>query len=96
MKNDKVKQITDDLSAVLKEAKSMGCTEVKYFHHIPLENIEIVVKALEIQNKLEKMVAELEKNLSITNSTINLSDDYEQAKYQAHYKCLTHLKEIIS
>ena len=39
-------QIADDLSAVLKEAKSMGCKEVKYFHHIPLENVEIVIKAL--------------------------------------------------
>lgn len=44
------KQIADDLSAVLKEAKSMGCKEVAYFRHIPLQNIETVVKALkEIQ-----------------------------------------------
>ena len=39
-------RIADDLSAVLKEAKSMGCKEVKYFHHIPLGNVEIVVNAL--------------------------------------------------
>lgn len=24
----------------------MGCKEVKYFHHVPLENVEIVIKAL--------------------------------------------------
>ena len=49
MNSEKVKQIAEDLSAVLKESKSMGCTEVKYFYHIPLENVEVVVKALEKQ-----------------------------------------------
>lgn len=43
---EKAKQIADDLSAVLKEAKSMGCKEVKYFHNIPLKNVEIVVESL--------------------------------------------------
>lgn len=47
--NEKVKQIAEDLAAVLKEAKNMGCKEVKYFHNIPLENVEVVVKALEKQ-----------------------------------------------
>ena len=46
---EKVKQIAEDLAAVLKNAKSMGCKEVKYFHNIPLENVEIVVKTLEKQ-----------------------------------------------
>lgn len=41
------KQIADDLSAVLKEAKSMECKEVAYFRNIPLQNVETVVKALE-------------------------------------------------
>lgn len=45
--NEKVKQIAEDLAAVLKEAKNMGCKEVKYFHNIPLENVEIVVESLE-------------------------------------------------
>ena len=44
-------RIADDLSAVLKEAKSMGCKEVKYFHHIPLENVEIAVNALRAYNQ---------------------------------------------
>ena len=39
-------QIADDLSMVLKEAKDMGCTKVKYFYNIPLENVEIVINAL--------------------------------------------------
>lgn len=44
-------QIADDLSKVLKEAKSMGCKEVKYFHHVPLENVEIVINALRAYNQ---------------------------------------------
>ena len=43
-------RIADDLSKVLKEAESMGCKEVKYFHHVPLENVEIVIKALRAYN----------------------------------------------
>lgn len=45
----KEKAICDDLKAVLKEAKRMGCKEVKAFRDIPLENVEIVIKALEMQ-----------------------------------------------
>ena len=63
--SSKANQIADDLSAVLKEAKSMGCKEVKYFHHIPLENVEIVVNALRAYNQgwipcKEKMPKEAE------------------------------------
>lgn len=50
-KDEKAEQIADDLSKVLKEAKSMGCKEVKYFHHIPLENVEIVINALRAYNQ---------------------------------------------
>lgn len=39
-------QIADDLSAVLKEAKAMGCKEVACFRHIPLQNVEIKINAL--------------------------------------------------
>lgn len=50
-KDEKAEQIADDLSKVLKEAKSMGCKEVKSFHHIPLENVEIVINALRAYNQ---------------------------------------------
>lgn len=43
---DLSRQIADDLNAVLEEAKSMGCKDVKYFHNIPLKNVETVIKAL--------------------------------------------------
>ncbi len=44
-----IKQLADDYSAVLKEAKSMGCNEVKALYNIPLKNMEMIVQALEKQ-----------------------------------------------
>ena len=32
---------------VLHEAKSMGCSEIKALHNIPLKNMEMIVQALE-------------------------------------------------
>lgn len=49
--SEKAEQIADDLIAVLKEAKSMGCKEVKCFHHVPLENVEITINALKTYNQ---------------------------------------------
>lgn len=36
-----------DYSRVLQEAKSMGCNKISALYNIPLENMEIIVKALE-------------------------------------------------
>lgn len=44
---EKTRLILEDLKAVVKEAKSMGCKEVKAFNHIPLENIELIIEVLE-------------------------------------------------
>lgn len=59
---------------------------------------DMAIHALEIQEKLQKMVETLENNLShaSTCTVIDMSSEYEQAKYQAHYKCFEHLKEILS
>lgn len=43
------KLIADDLEKVLNEAKSMGCNDVAAFRHIPLENVQTVVTALQKQ-----------------------------------------------
>lgn len=45
----KEKMLLEDLNAVLKEAKSMGCTEVRRFENIQLEKLEVIVNALEKQ-----------------------------------------------
>lgn len=67
-------RIADDLSAVLKEAKSMGCKEVKYFHHVPLENVEIVIKALRIYNG--KYDSELIEKIKFAIEASNTNDNY--------------------
>lgn len=43
------KQLVDDYSAVLKEAKSMGCDKIGALYNIPIENMELIVWALEKQ-----------------------------------------------
>lgn len=42
-------QITEDYNAVLNEAKSMGCNNIKALYNIPLDNMELIVNALEKQ-----------------------------------------------
>ena len=41
------KMIAEDYKAVLHEAKSMGCNNIKALYHIPLKNMELIIKALE-------------------------------------------------
>lgn len=61
---DKIKQLADDYAAVLKEAKSMGCNEIRALYNIPLENMELIVQALETIKKLSdrKMATEVLEN----------------------------------
>lgn len=42
-------QIAEDYNAVLNEAKSMGCKNIRALYNIPLYNMELIVKALEKQ-----------------------------------------------
>lgn len=49
----KTELICEDLKKVVKEAKVMGCKEVRSFTHIPIENVEIVIEALEMKSKYE-------------------------------------------
>lgn len=61
---NKIKQLADDYAAVLKEAKSMGCNEIRALYNIPLENMELIVHALETVKKLSdrKMTTEVLEN----------------------------------
>ena len=47
-------QIAEDYKAVLENAKQMGCKDVRALYNIPLENMELIVQALEKQIKKEK------------------------------------------
>ena len=42
-------KIAEDYNAVLNEAKSMGCKNIRALYNIPLNNMELIVKALEKQ-----------------------------------------------
>lgn len=41
------KAIAEDYKAVLHEAKSMGCNNIRALYNIPLKNMELIIKALE-------------------------------------------------
>ena len=43
------KDLADDYSYVLKEAKSMGCNDIRALYNIPLKNMELIINALEKQ-----------------------------------------------
>lgn len=61
---EKIKQLADDYAALLKEAKSMGCNEIRALYNIPLENMELIVQVLETIKKLSdrKMTSEVLEN----------------------------------
>ena len=44
-----IESMADDYSNVLKEAKSMGCKEIRALYNIPLKNMELIINALEKQ-----------------------------------------------
>lgn len=58
----KEKQICKDLKKVVNEAKKMGCREVNAFRNIPIENVEIIIAALEMKQKYEKQWLKDEMN----------------------------------
>lgn len=53
MKLEKV--IAEDYKIVLHEAKSMGCNNIKALYHIPLKNMELIIKALEEAQQYRKI-----------------------------------------
>ena len=43
------KDLAEDYKMVLSEAKSMSCNKIRALYNIPIENMEMIVKALEKQ-----------------------------------------------
>ena len=60
--------IAKDLSMVVKNAKLMGCQEVKSFRHIPLKNVEAVISAL------QKQIAKNQRMKDVLLKTKRISD----------------------
>ena len=57
---EKLRVIAEDCKAVIEEAKSMGCNKVRALYNIPLENMELIVQAL------EKQIPKKAKNITTT------------------------------
>ena len=54
---EKLRVIAEDCKAVIEEAKSMGCNKVRALYNIPLENMELIVQALEKQIPKKPMIS---------------------------------------
>ena len=54
---EKLRVIAEDCKAVIEEAKSMGCNKVRALYNIPLENMELIVQALEKQIPKKSMIS---------------------------------------
>jgi len=79
------KEIAKDLSEVVKRAKIMGCKEVKAFTHIPLNNVEAVIKALDKQIPNSYRCVTDDDCITCGNCRSNIDrfidDDYEYCPY---------------
>lgn len=81
------KEICEDLKKVVSEAKKMGCTEVSAFRHIPLENVEIVISALEMKAKYEKQwLEEVKKPLEPLKLSSALNSELFKMEYRKNNK----------
>lgn len=70
----------------LKEAKAMGCTEVRRFEHIQLEKIEMIINALEKQvgKKVKRYGCNIIGEMTFNCPSCNLEyyvTDYEDFNY---------------
>ena len=54
---EKLRVIAEDCKAVIEEAKSMGCNKVRALYDISLENMELIVQALEKQIPKKPMIS---------------------------------------
>lgn len=91
-KDKLLEQLADDYSTVLKEAKSMGCNEIKALYNIPLKNMELIVQALEKQipkkpifdynlsDTLSKFHCECGKTIKV-NHDAGIMDNHDAPNY---------------
>lgn len=83
----KEKEICEDLKKVVSEAKKMGCTEVAAFRNIPLENVEIVIAALEMKAKYEKQwLGEVNNPLEPLKLSSALNSELFKMEYRKNHK----------
>ena len=69
-----IESMADDYSNVLKEAKSMGCKEIRALYNIPLKNMELIINALEKQiAKKPRSVTSVEDGMYVKCPTCKLT-----------------------
>ena len=51
--------LCEDLKKVVREAKAMGCKEVRTFRNVPIENVETIIEALELKQMVEETEDEI-------------------------------------
>lgn len=88
-KDKLLKQLADDYSAVLKEAKSMGCNEIKMLYNIPLKNMEMIVQALEKQIPKKPTIIDYKKYIGTLKNAEFLRDAYWCPNCRQAIKCGT-------
>ena len=83
-----IESMADDYSNVLKEAKSMGCNEIKALYNIPLKNMEMIVQALEKQIAMKPIrhIAWQDFKCPACGSTEIITYDTEYREYDKDYK----------
>lgn len=73
------KVIAEDYKAVLHEAKSMGCNNIRALYNIPLKNMELIIKVLEEVQQYRKHGITVESaldNMCDLAAAENLIEEY--------------------
>ena len=85
-----IESMADDYSNVLKEAKSMGCNDIRALYNIPLKNMELIINALEKQIPKKPYIQQDNRNNDCMecpscDSFIGYECDCRDEHYQINY-----------
>ena len=79
------KVIAEDYKAVLHEAKSMGCNNIRALYNIPLKNMELIIKALE-EVQQYRAIGTPEECLRNKDFLRFLANSMNQKKYETYLR----------
>lgn len=79
------KVIAEDYKAVLHEAKSMGCNNIRALYNIPLKNMELIIKALE-EVQQYRAIGTPEECLQNKDFLRFLANSMNQKKYETYLR----------
>lgn len=79
------KAIAEDYKAVLHEAKSMGCNNIRALYNIPLKNMELIIKALE-EVQQYRAIGTPEECLRNKDFLRFLANSMNQKKYETYLR----------